>query len=121
MSRNRGTQSKFKFKGFVNLEFSLEEREAIKMWIEEFEEPGAASAAVLVEGGFKIGLSWDDFHSAYQIAATCRLEGSKYYGYCFTLKHADIERGLLVMRHFYDKALQTEHYNLDDPVSGLDW
>ncbi len=121
MPRKKSRALKFEFKGFVNLEFTEAQKDAIQEWMQAFDETGADSIVVLVEAQWKVGISWDDYHSAYQVSATCKQAGSKYWGYCFTLKHADVTRGLWILRYVYDSQLKEELYRLDEPVKSYDW
>lgn len=121
MAAKRKSKRKFEFKGFVNLEFSNDERDEITRWMEEFGEGPVDASVILVEAMWKVSLSWDSYHGAYQLAITCHEEGSTYYGRCFAMKHVDLARGLLILRWFYDEKLKNEVYALDEPGKGFDW
>ncbi len=113
--------AKFKFKGFENVEFTPEEREGVINWIEKTSFDPVDCAVVLVESGYKLGLGYDDYHSCNAITATCKDKTSPYYGYCFTFRHADMGRGLQVMRYLLDTFLATELYDLEHRQRMHDW
>jgi len=112
---------KFEFKGFINLEFSADERSEILSSAADFGETGFEAAVILVESGYKIGFSYDDYHGVVQGTLTCRDPGSKYYGYCFTLRHVEIGRIVQVFRYFYDNQLKSELYAMKEQNKAFDW
>jgi hypothetical protein len=119
--KNSSGVGKFKFKGFVNVEFNAAEKARILDWVEAFGEAPLDAAVVLVEARYKIGIGWDDYHSANQVTLTCKDEDSKYYGHCFTLKHADLGKALLIFRFFYDHSLKDGLYVIEGEVDKYDW
>lgn len=121
MARARKRTKKFEFKGFVNLEFTLDEKTEILNWVEAFGETPIDALSAIVEGGYKVSCGWDNYHGISQINLTCNEASSSYYGYCFTMKHQDIGRALLVLRWFYDAQLKTELYRLDELRGDYDW
>ncbi len=120
-SKKRNVPDVFKFKGFVNLEFSEQERDTISNWIKTFQPEINDSIVVLSEAGYKLSFSYSDYHEAMQISATCKLVSSKYYGYCFTLVHSDPTKGVGILRYWYDSMLAEELYVLVDGQAKYDW
>ena len=121
MTKSKSRGKKFSFKGFVNLEFTVDQRTNILAWMENFGEEPVDALVVLVEAMWKFSLGWDTYHGAYQLSITCHDDTSSYFGRCFTLKHVDPGRGILVLRYIYDSQLKTELYRLDEPVGDHDW
>lgn len=122
MTKRRSKKPKqFEFRGFVNLELTAVEKETIADWLKAFAPDVGDSLVVLAEAGYKVGVSYNDFHCAFHVAATCKLEGSKYYGRCFTLVHADPGRGVNILRYFYDSHLASGHYELEKDGAKHDW
>lgn len=119
--QGKNTKEAFKFKGFENVEFSESERDSIQEWIDKFGESPLDAAVVLIEGGYKLGMGYDSYHSVNQLTMTCQDRGSKYYGYCFTLKHADLGKSILIFRFLYDKFLKDELYELGGDTKRFDW
>lgn len=113
--------TEFKFKGFVNLEFDDQEKETISAWIKTFQPEVNDSVVVLTEAGYKVSFSYSDYHDALQISATCKYVSSKYYGYCFTLVHADPAKGIGILRYLYDSMLSEGLYELSKGKSKYDW
>lgn len=122
MTKKRSKKPKeFEFKGFVNLDWPAAEKETIADWLKAFAPDVGDSLVVLAEAGYKVGVSYNDFHSAFHVAATCKVEGSKYCGRCFTLVHSDPGRGINIMRYFYDSHLAPEHYEVEGDELRYDW
>jgi len=119
--KKKRTVKKFEFKGFVNLEFNTGDRKLISDWMDTFEPDVSDSLMVLAEGGYKVGVSYNDYHGAFHIAATCKVLGEDYCGYCFTLVHADPGRGVNIMRYFYDSHLQSGNYRIEQSGEVHDW
>lgn len=112
---------KFKFKGFENIEFNPNDRQAVIDWIDESKFDAMDCATVIVESGYKLGMGFDDYSASNVVSATCKDPGSPYFGYCFTFKHADLSRGLLIMRYLLDKLLVPELYDLEHRPKHYDW
>lgn len=112
---------KFKFKGFENIEFNPEDREAVISWIKEANFDPIDCATVIVESGYKLGMGYDDYASSTVVSATCKDPSSPYFGYCFTFKHADLGRGLQIMRYLLDVMLVPELYDLEHRPHHYDW
>lgn len=121
MTKKASKVKKFEFQGFINVEFSIDERKAIEKWMTAFAEAPVDAVVVLVEAGWKVGVGWDDYHGTNQVSITCKDLGSSYAGYCFTLKHDDIGKGLLVFRYLYDSMLKDELYPLTQKKKDFDW
>ncbi|KKK82037.1 hypothetical protein LCGC14_2807390 [marine sediment metagenome] len=120
-NQGQNTVVKFKFKGFENVEFSAEERDRVQDWIDKFGEPALDAAVVLVESAYKIGMSYDSYHGVNQVTITCHDKNSRYYGYCFTFKHADLGKAILIFRFMYDHYLKDELYVLGGDIARYDW
>lgn len=112
---------KFVFKGFVNLDFNDAEKIVVADWLTAFKPDAVDSIVVLAEAEFKVGIAYDDYHGVYHISLTCKKKRSPYYGYCFTLRHADVDRGIGIMRYVYDSLLEKELYKLGDEGGKFDW
>lgn len=112
---------KFEFKGFENINFTSEERVVVSTWIDTFKPDMADSITVLIEGGYKVGFSYSEFHDANQISATCKLQNSPYFGYCFTLIHSNLEKGVGIMRYVYDALLAENLYKIGESEMEYDW
>ncbi len=121
MAPRKGKAKKFEFKGFENVEFTEDEKIEIGKWMTAFGESPIDAVVILVEAGWKVGLGWDDYHSTNQVSITCKEMSSTYAGYCFTLKHDDIGKGLLVFRYLYDHMLKDELYPLNGKSQTYDW
>ncbi|KKL05849.1 hypothetical protein LCGC14_2601930 [marine sediment metagenome] len=112
---------KFEFKGFVNLEFTPDERQAMGDWLDTFNDSASDSIAVLTEAMYKVGFSYDDHNEAYSITITCKYRSSPYFGYCFVLRHSDITRGINILRRVYDTLLVDGLYNMQTGADKYDW
>jgi len=121
MARRKTKDRKFVFKGFVNLDFTEDQRAEILSWMKAFGEEPIDALVVLVEAMWKFSLGWDNYAGVYQASLTCHDASSSYFGRCFTLKHADPGRAILVLRYLYDSQLKTELYRLDEPTGDHDW
>lgn len=112
---------KFEFKGFVNLEFTASQRSMLEDWlVGDIGEPGD-SIQVLLEAGYKLGFAYDDYHGTNQVSLTCKDLASTYAGHCFTFKHNDPIRSILICRWFYDSFLRDEVYQVESNGSKFDW
>lgn len=112
---------KFEFKGFVNLEFNPAEKKALGDWLNTFNDDIADSITVLTEAQYKVGISYDEHHEAYSVTITCKYVSSPYFGYCFVLRHADVARGINVLRRVYDTLLSDGLYNVETRDDKHDW
>lgn len=124
MVAKKGTKAatkKFEFKGFVNLEFTSDEKQALGDWLNTFNDSVEDSITVLAEAEYKVGISYDEIHSAFSLAITCKYKSSPYYGYCFVLKHSDVSRGVNILRRVYDTLLAEGLYKLEEPEGKYDW
>ena len=121
MARTKKKTDKFVFKGFINLSFSVSQREMLKVWQDGPDRDPGDCLQTLLESGYKVGFSYDDYHGTNQVALTCRDPGSSYFGYCFTFKHNDPMRSLVIVRWFYDAFLKDEAYIVEDNTDELDW
>lgn len=121
MARKKSSAKKFEFKGFHNLEFDPEQKAAILQWMDAFPESPTDAMVVLVEGGYKVSIGYDAYHGTYQMSLTCKDTSSEYCGYCFTLKHDDIGRGMIILRYVYDCQLQKGMLAVNEPKNTFDW
>lgn len=112
---------KFEFKGFINVDFTDEERDAISVYLAAFTPDPEDSLVVLVEAGYKVSFSWDDYHAVNQVALTCRSPESKYFGYVITFKHADLMRSVSILRYLHDTALRDGLYSIETKTKTFDW
>lgn len=112
---------KFEFKGFQNLEFNDAEKKEIANWLDAFKPDLADTIVCITEGGYKLGVAYDDYHEVYHISATCKLKTSQYCGYVFVLQHVDAERGLAIIRYVYDGMLAKDLYEIKDKTTDNDW
>jgi len=112
---------KFSFKGFENLHFTEAEQDAITTWLSTFKDSLEDCIVVLAEAGYKVGMSYDDYDGVYQIALTCKDPTSTYHGWCFTLKHSDMSKAVMVVRHVYDKYLKEELWEVATKNNQYDW
>jgi len=78
---NGGTQDGWK--GFVNLELSDKEKQAVKRLFEKY---GDAWGSILerVGLGYKLTVSYDDPHTTFNVSLTCRAVGDKNVGLTLT-------------------------------------
>ncbi len=121
MAAKKNRPKKFEFAGFINLDFTDDEKTNIDAWMDAFGEEPVHAVVSLVEANWKVGISWDDYHSTYQVALTCKDQASSYFGYCFTLKHDDVGKAMLVFRWFYDVMLKEDLYALNEKRKTYDW
>lgn len=122
MSRKVPTgETKFKFKGFENVDFSVEDRDVVQAWLKKGRFTPIDCATVLVEGGYKVSLGYDDYSSVNVVSLTCKDAESKYYGTCFTFKHGDLGKGLQIARYLYDTSLKDGLYELGAVKDVYDW
>lgn len=121
MKRQSKEAKKFTFKGFQNLEFNDAEKIEISTWLEAFKPDLADTIVCVAEGGYKLGITYDDYHEVYHISATCKLKDSQYYGYVFVLQHIDPERGLAIMRYVYDGMLSKDLFEIKTKSTNNDW
>lgn len=122
MSKRQASKTKaFVFQGFENLTFEPGEQAALTKWIDALEDTLEDSIVVLVEGGYKVGVGYDDYDGVYAVAATCKDRQSRYYGWCFTLKHSDVGKGISVLRRFYEQHLKEELYEVGKRSNKHDW
>lgn len=117
----RKTTAKFEFTGFINIDFSAAEKSAIGNWLDTFQDDALDAIVVLVEAMYKVGVSYSDFHEAYTFTATCKNAASPYYGKCFTYVHADMHRGLLVLRYLYDSMWKDGNYVEEEKADRYNW
>lgn len=121
MTSTNRNGSKFVFKGFINLEFTSEDKNTFSSLLERDGPDLEDSIVTLIESGYKLGFSYDDYHGVNQVALTCKDHASMYFGFCFTFKHASPARSAFACRWFYDTYLKPELYPLPDVKSKYDW
>lgn len=112
---------KFEFKGFVNLEFTHAEKQLLSDWEASGLWEVGDCIQVLLEAGYKLGFSYDDYHGTNQVSLTCKDLGSIYAGHCFTFKHNDPVRSISICRWFYDSFLKHEDYRVETTGRKFDW
>ncbi len=115
------TAVKFEFRGFVNLAFTAGELATLEDWLIHGKPDAGDCIQVLLEAGYKIGFSYDDYHDTNQVALTCKDLASIYTGYCFTFKHNDPIRSILICRWLYDSYLKNEDYQIKPDKGKFDW
>ena len=113
--------AKFTFKGFVNLDFTPTQKDALESRLISESWDGGDCIQVLLEEGYKLGFAYDDYHGTNQVSLTCKDLGSPYAGYCFTFKHNDPIRAILICRWFYDSFLKNEEYRVESNGNKFDW
>ena len=122
MAKKKGSKNgKFEFKGFKNLAFTDTELSQFELYLSTTSEDLDDAIVTLVECGYKLGYSYDDYHGTYAAALTCKDVGSSYYGWIFTLKNSSPTRLAMAFRWFYDAYLKDELYSLEEPVSKYEW
>ncbi len=112
---------KFQFKGFQNILLTSAEKQALADWIDAFSPEVLDSLVVLVESNWKVSTAYDDYHEVYSVSATCKASASKYFGWCFTMKHADLGRAICIMRRIYETMLADGLYSLEGNSKLYDW
>lgn len=112
---------KFVFKGFVNLEFTIPQKEMLESRLTDSNWDVGDCIQVLLEAAYKIGFAYDDYHGTNQVSLTCKDLASPYAGHCFTFKHNDPIRSIFIFRWFYDSFLKNEEYQVETTGSKFDW
>lgn len=121
--RNRSGKvvKQFRFKGFENVEFGAEEQDQVIAWLAKTNFDPIDCITTLVEALYKVGFSYDEFSQINITALTCKDPESRYYGYCFIFKHAEILRGVQMARFVYDGQLKDQLYSLGLVSKSYDW
>lgn len=112
---------KFEFKGFVNVDFTFEQQLNVAHFLETTPTSLEDDMVVLTEAEFKVGCVYEVASDVYGITLTCKQVASTYFGYCFSFKHADLARGMSIMRWFYDNQLAEEAFDLPNTNSRPEW
>lgn len=119
--RGKTKPKEFEFKGFINVDFNDAERVEVNTWLDTFKPDALDSIIVLSEALFKVGFSYVEASGLTHVTITCKDASSPYFGYCFTFKHADCEKGVGVMRYLYDGMLAPESFAIGQNRDKHDW
>ncbi len=86
---NGNDEKKFRFKGFINVEFNDPEKEHFRNWMEEKSVDLVSTMIEKSEEGWKCSFGYDAFNGAYTFALTGKKTGTAYDGYCLMVRHSD--------------------------------
>lgn len=118
---NGNNERKFRFKGFINVEFNDQEKENFRTWIEGKEVDMVSSMIEKSEEGWKCSFGYDAFNGAYTFALTGKKTGTAYDGYCLMVRHKD-DLMLFKLAHYLCHYIVTEETEpLPDIQNELDW
>lgn len=79
MASKKVSSEKAEFKGFANVELTIEQKDAMRVWIRE-EEEVALAIENLIASGHKITVVHNEANGAYQASAFCTYLKSKNAG-----------------------------------------
>lgn len=113
--------NKFEFKGFISVFLTDMQLMELENWGKGTPQELEDHLVVIIEHGYKIGFSFNDYTGAKMVALTCKDQGSVYYGYCFTLQHAEIGRLALACRWIVEDAVVTEAIPLPEESKKYQW
>lgn len=119
--KQNGKLKKWTFKGFENVELTREQIAALDETVDDRDGLFEDSMQVLVESGFKVSFSYDDYSGSIQGALTCKEPGSLYYGYVFTMRNVSPLRLIAAFRYLWDSFLKDELYSLKGQTSKYEW
>jgi hypothetical protein len=102
MAKRRSTAApKATWKGYHNVNLSKEDEVLFKSWA-EVNGITWELLDTLAQAGYKISLSWDDFHGGLSAGMYCNQKKMEWAGYTLTAWAGDIETALKLMcyKHF---------------------
>lgn len=119
--RKRAQPAKFKFKGFINVEFNNDDREHFREWSAKREPDIVSSMVEKSETGWKSSFAFDSWNDAYTFALTGKKTGTKYDGFCLVVRHRDPDRLMALADYLCHFIVVDETYPTDEEADNLDW
>lgn len=113
--------NKFVFKGFIPVHLTVDQLHQLETFGQGDPSELDDHITVIIEHGWKIGFSYNDFTGASMASLTCKDEASIYYGYCFTLQHAEISRMALACRWIVEDGAIQEQIVIPDTGKQYQW
>lgn len=111
---SRKDKSDFVFKGFVNVNLSVETKAAFRKWdLEEVEKYNLTSGAIVL--GYKFSQSYDNHNNAFTASMTCKDAKSPNFGLTLTARAGDLYTAelLLLFKHIIILEQNWEDYQPD--------
>ena len=101
--RERAAQATWK--GFVDVELTPQEKEAVKALIPKVDDVWS-EVLRLVFQGYKLTLSYDGRHNSHNASLTCRSEGDPNNGYTLSGRGGTVWSAVCSLWYKHDVALQ---------------
>jgi len=92
----------FTFKGFININMSVEQKNTFRAWDADTSEIDDMLATVLHQG-YKLSAAYDNHNSAFVVSMTCKQAKLPNYGYTMSARAGDLKsaEALLMYKHFF--------------------
>jgi len=100
--RRKAVQGKGSFQGYINHNLTAEEKAKYDLWTPDAEELFDAIER-LVDSGYKLSTSHDDYNDTRQASLTCNNKQSEDYGWVLVARAPDSYNAiaLVVFKHVY--------------------
>lgn len=118
----RQTNSGFSGYDIVNIHFNEREKEEFNVWFKGKNEPSLTDLLEVVEGGFKVSLSFDKRDDTFLCSLTGRdTAHKKLVKKVFMLKHKDGLKIFGLALYFWSVIVHLGEQMPKDMVDDLDW
>lgn len=110
----KDAQGDFKWKGFVNLQMSGDQRAAFQDWQDENDDPFVLMTIVLTSG-YKLGQTYNPSNQSFIATLTCTDMELPNGGYVMSAFHSSLEDAIAVLMY--------KHFNICNeiwPIEGYD-
>jgi len=109
MSAKKTKQAKVEWKGYLDVNLSVDDENLFETWETE-RTFGISDVGVLVDNGYKFSCNWDSYHSGFTASLYSGSSKLAWTGWTLTAWAGDIETAvrLLFFRRF--KRLQVTTY-----------
>ena len=87
---------KVEWKGYLRVNLTSEQDVAFDVW-KQSQKIQLSDLDILLNNGFKFGLSWDAFHDGVTASFTANDAKLSYAGYVLTAWDADVESAMLLL------------------------
>lgn len=81
---------------FVGIRLDRGQKSAFEAWLQEVSPNLFDELTNLVQGGHKLGVSWDYKNTCFIVSLTCWADDDVNYSFCFSTRHGDLETALLL-------------------------
>lgn len=110
-SRKTKKQTKVEWKGYLRVNLTEEQDEAFDVW-KVSQSVQLSDLDILINNGFKFGLSWDAYHEGVTASLTANDPKLAWAGYVLTAWDTSVEEAILLLfyKHYVICEEDWEHF-----------